>query len=177
MDNGNGPFDVDALLTACRMFPRKTEELLRGVLKDGFEERFENRLRGIETLSSSRVAELTERARDLKKYTCLRQTREALNILVSQMKQRDLTLVREVIDRWEIQASNQILAYLARFGGWEDVNKILKLNARVDGESTVLGAQYAGSDDRIGETLYRVGSMRMVDLLDVVAIERSVWSS
>ena len=168
MDNGNGPFDVDALLAACRTFPRKTEKLLKGVLKDGFEERFESRLRGIETLSSSRVAELTERARDLKKYTCLRQSREALNILVSQMKKRDLTLVREVIDRWEIQASNQILAYLARFGGWEDVNRILELTARVDGGSTVLGAQYTGSDDTIGETLYRVGSMRMVDLLDVV---------
>ena len=152
------PFDADALLSACQVFPRNTGKLLRAVLMDGFEGRFESRLKRL-------PPGMVKRARDLKRFCCLRQTRAALDILAAQLKREDLSLIREVMDRSEIEASREILAYLGRFGSWEDVDRILKLTPKVSG---LLEVDHAENEELIGRALCKVGSVRMVDLIDKI---------
>ena len=94
LERKENPFCADALLTAFVVFPRKTASTLRAVLKDGFESRFEKRLREIEGRSSLGGSEFAKGARDVKGFCCLRQTQAALNILVLQMKVEDLTVAR-----------------------------------------------------------------------------------
>lgn len=162
------PIDVDALLMAFRIFPKQTEDLLRSSLKDGFRDRFEKRMAGSELLSSSQGADLANRVRNLKEFNCLRQTQEALEILVIQMKQKDLGLVREVIDRQEIEASEGVHNYLARFGSWEDIDRILKLGNKDEGRSSILGSNYTNVkvDDSMSRALAKIGRKRFVDLLE-----------
>ena len=168
IESESTPFDVDALLAACRMYPRKTEKLLRSGLRDGFEERFERRLEAAVSLSSPKGEELAKQVRSLKEFTCLGHTREALNVLTGQMKVRDIALVRKVMDRWEVESSKEVLAYFARFGTWEDVERILKLKAKAETQTTLLGGAQVRKDKGIGKALYASGKMRMVDLLDKI---------
>ena len=165
IEDASGPFDVDALLTAFRTYPKATGEELRSSLKDGFEGRFERHLVKIKGLIQENNP-LTERAHSLKELSCLQHTRRGLDILVIEMKRRDLDLVREVIDRWEMEASWSVLTYLGRFGDWSDVGRILKLKPMTEPNRTLLTSERVGSDRGIGSALYRVGSGRVVDLLE-----------
>ena len=162
------PLDVDALLMASRVFPKQTEKLLRSLLKDGFQGRFEKQMAGPVYLSSPQGTELAKKVRKLKGIICLGQTQEALDVLVTQMKQRDLSLVREVIDRQEIEVSGGVHQYLARFGSWDDMERILKLGEKVKGGSTLLGADYtkAKVKNLMAEALAKIGRARFVDLLE-----------
>lgn len=162
------PLDVDALLMACRVFPKQTENLLRSLLKDGFQGRFEKQMAGPVYLSSSQGTELAKKVRKLKGIICLGQTQEALDVLVTQMKQRDLSLVREVIDRQEIEVSGGVHQYLARFGSWDDMERMLKLGDKVKGGSTLLGADYTKTkvENSMAKALAKIGRVRFVDLLE-----------
>ena len=162
--NGN-PFSADALLAAFHNFPKETFNLLRALVKDGFETRFENRLKDYEIRKIPRWSILTKNARDLKNFCCQRQTQLALAILATQQKRKDLPLVREVIDQWEMEASNDVLRYLMRFGSWEDVERILKLKEQVHSGYKLLGTNQMRHDKLVGRALFRVGGTRMVDLL------------
>ena len=159
IENEDTPFKADALLTACQMFPRKTGKLLRNGLMDGFDGRFEDHLK---RLSPG----LVTKARDLKKFCCLRQTNSALEILARQQKREDLSLIREVLDRSEIEASSEVLAYFGRFGSWEDADRILRLKPKVS--ASWLNVDHAENDELIGRALFKVGSARMVDLIDKI---------
>ena len=169
MDEKNSPLDAEALLTACRVFPKETGKLLRELIKDGFEERFENRLADSLYSSTSKGEELAERTKKLKKITCLQQTQEALNILVAQMKQKDLGLVRKVIDRQEIEPSQQIYQYFGRFGKWNDIERILKSRGEEGKGLIFFNVNYYYVVDLI-DALVKIGSSRFVDLLERIEI-------
>ncbi len=166
MDEKNSPLDADALLTACRIFPKETRILLRELIKDGFEERFENRLADTLYSSTSKGEELAERTRKLKNITCLQQTQEALIILVTQMKQKDLGLVREVVDRQEIEPSKQLFQYFARFGNWNDIERILKTRSEEGKGVTFTSFNYFYYVVDLTDALVKIGSSRFVDLLE-----------
>ena len=74
-------------------------------------------------------------------------------------------MVRETIDRWEIEASEEILLYFLRFGSWEDVERILKLKEKVDGGYPFLGTGRSRHDKMVGNALFRIGAIRIIDLL------------
>ena len=166
LEKKDDPFDAEALLTACRNFHKRTGELLRSHIEDGFERRFETRTERMEGVPP--LIGVVERTRDLKAFVCRGHTRRALDILAAQKKQRDLTLVRKVIDRGEMQASNVILEYLARFGSWDDVDRILNLKQKSKGGLVRLTTDFADKEKAIGEALYTVGKGRIVDLLEEV---------
>ena len=169
MEENDNPFHADALLAACQVFPKETEKLLRELIKDGFEDRFEKRLTGSLKFSLSKGAELAKVSRTKKTITCLNQTREALTILVSQMKERDLTLVQEVIDRHEIQPNKEVFRYFARFGSWDDIERMLKLKGGVEMGLTFFSVNYDSVED-LTQALVKIGSNRFVDLLERIKI-------
>ena len=162
------PFNADALLMACRVFPKQTEKLLRSLLKDGFQFRFEERMAGLVNLSSPKAAELVKDLQKIKGFSCLRHTQEALDILVTQIKQKDLNLVRETIDQQEIEVGSGVHQYLAECGTWDDIERILKLWDKIEGESTLLGANYtkANVENSMAQALAKIGRVRFVDLLE-----------
>ena len=173
IERNDSPFSADALLTACYIFPRRTAVRLRSLLKDGFKDRFDSRLKEIERLSPLRAKELAKSARDLKGFSCRRQTQAAIDILAAQLKGKDLALIREIIDRREISASKEVLSYLFRFGAWEDVERILKLKENVTGQNGLLSDDRSQHDKLVGKTLFKVGRLRIVDLLEKIKSHRT----
>ena len=168
IDQAASPSEAAALFTACRRFPRSMAKVLRNLLRDGFSSRFDTQLGRIEADTPSEKEMLIKRASEQKERICLEQTREALNILVGQMNRRDLALVRNVIDRWDMEASDEIFYYLARFGGWEDVERILNFGDRSEGSLTLLGMHRNEHNKSIGRALNKVGRDRLTDLLNRV---------
>ena len=165
LEEYDNSLDADAFLEACQKFPKKTENLLRDLIKDGLENHFEKRLAG-SLITSSRGAELAKRLRIPEGFTCLGLTQKALVILLTQMKQRDLSLVREVIDRQEIERSKEVFQYFARFGSLEDIERILKLRDGFEKGVTLLtGVNYTGVED-LAQVLVKIGSNQFVDLIE-----------
>ena len=173
IEEAGSPFNADALLTACQCFPQKTGALLRSFLKDGFESRFDGRLKEIKGLSALQANELTKSAGDLRAFCCLRQTQAAIEILAAQLTRTDLALVREVIDRWEIKTSKEILSYFLRFGAWEDVERILKLNENITSQHLLLGDDSNRCETLIGKALFKCGRLRTIDLLEKIKSHRT----
>ena len=164
------PYEAEALLAAVQVCPGRTGGTLRGLLKDGFEGRFEERVGEIAASPWERAADLAKKARDLKDFCCLRQTRAALDILAAQLKRKDLGLVRYVLDRTEIEATEEVLAYLSRFGVWEDMERILALKVKGVSGATFVTGNYATNQELIGVALFKVGGSRFVDLLDTIKV-------
>ena len=172
IEKNDMPYSADALLTACQIYPRSTAMRLRSSLEDGFEGRFDSRLMKIERLSPLRAKELARTIRELKGFCCQRQTQEAINILAAQLKRKDLGLIRETIDRREIDASKEVLSYLFRFGAWEDVERILKLRKNVTVQVGLLEDDRSQYDKLVGKTLFKVGRLRIIDLLEKIKSHR-----
>ena len=170
LEKESTPYKAEALLAAFQVFPGRTGGMLRGLLTDGFEGRFEERLGKIAASSWGQVADLAKDARDLKDFCCLKQTRAALDILAVQQKRKDLALVRHVLDRTEIEATEEVLAYLSRFGVWEDVERILALKVTGVSGATLVTDSYATNQELIGVALLKVGGSRFVDLLDTIKV-------
>ena len=168
LEEKDNPFGADALLMACRSYPRRTARLLRDLVEDGFKDRFERRLKGITGLAPTVGAKLESQARTLKEFTCNRLTRKALEILVEQGRQRDLTLVRDVVDREEVESSESVLEYFARFGGWEDIERVMALKDKVGRQTSLLTAGAANNDSAKARSLVKIASVRIVDLLERV---------
>lgn len=166
IENRESPFGSDALLTAFSKFPRKMTAAIRTMLADGFEGRFEHRLRQLEARRPMASSEFSKTAQEVKEFCCLRQTQSALDLLAKRLKAEDLCLVRQVVDRWEIEASQEILAYFCQYGGWEDVERVLKLKEPGGSEYTALVQVRSKHDRLIGKTLFKIGGVRIVDLLD-----------
>ena len=164
------PYNAEALLAAFQVCPGRTRGTLRGLLKDGFEGRFEEHVGKIEASSWGRAADLARDARELKDFCCRGQTRAALDILAVQLKRKDLALVRYVLDRTEIEATEEVLAYLSRFGLWEDVERILALKVKGVSGATLVTGNYATNQELIGVALFKVGGSRFVDLLDTIKV-------
>ena len=168
LEEKDNPFNADALLMACRVYPRRTAILLRDLVEEGFKNRFERRLKGIFGLSPTVGAKLENQARRLKGFTCSGLTREALEILVEQGRQRDLALVREVVDREEVESSESVLEYFSRVGGWEDIERVMALKDKVGRQTSLLTAGAANNDSAKARTVVKIASVRIVDLLERV---------
>lgn len=166
LEEKDGPFEADALLIACRVYPRRTTKLLRDLVEDGFKERFERRLKGITGLSPTVGVKLEEQARRLKGFTCSGLTRKALEILVGQGRPRDLALVREVVDREEVESSEPVLEYFARFGGWDDIERVMALKDKVGGPTSLLTTDVPNNDGAKARAVVKIANQRIVDLLE-----------
>lgn len=160
------PFGADALLMACRVYPRRTVKLLRDLVDDGFKDRFEKRLTGIIGLSPTGREKLSDQARTVKEFTCSRLTREALEILVGQGRRQDLALVREVVDREEVESSETVLEYFSRFGGWDDIERVMALKDNAGVSTTLITAGVANRDGAKARTIVKIANGRIVDLLE-----------
>ena len=84
------------------------------------------------------------------------------------MKQKDLDLIREVIDRQEFEVSEVVHQYLGRFGSWDDIERILRMKDKDENQSTLLGSNYtkAKVEKSMAQALEKIGRARFVDLLE-----------
>lgn len=163
------PFNADAFLAACEMYPRQMRPALRDTLGDGFRARFDLKVRLLENGGIDAKKDLSIDG-DLREFSCNKQTRRGLDILAAQMDKNDLNLVRKAIDTFEVFASEQVVSYLGKFGSWGDIDRLVAMKSSDVSVSSLLGL-YTNPDPLrwlVAKAIYKLGSSRLVDLIEKI---------
>lgn len=88
-------------------------------------------------------------------------------------KSEDLALVRQSIDTLELEADKSLFLYLARFGDWQDVERILKLGRDGQESRNALALPKISLPEERAAALLSVGKNRVADLL-ALELEASI---
>ena len=91
---------------------------------------------------------------------------DAVSALCAARKSEDLELVRGVLDRLPIKATESILSYLRRFGDWSDISRINKLDDDGSSRGGLLGVRMTLLPDERASAVLALGRHRLADLLD-----------
>jgi hypothetical protein len=144
-------------------FNRSKKDLSRNLI-DSFEQHFEKRFDRIANLFAPDT-KLVADAKDLGPFLRRRLITGALDIICRKGSRSDLETVRAALDRNKLEYLDSALKYLARFGEWSDVERVLSF---VDRYLRYESRFEPSSEDRanlIGFTLYQIGKRRVADLL------------
>ncbi|MBK9594302.1 MAG: hypothetical protein IPO57_02690 [Rhodocyclales bacterium] len=92
-------------------------------------------------------SETVEKVRGLDEFLRKQYTRQALDLIATELRAEDLALVRDVMRSGFVDYSSADLQYLKRFGAWEDIPCII---ASLDRASSRRGTSLLGivSDER-----------------------------
>ncbi|MCY4227677.1 MAG: DUF4062 domain-containing protein [Gammaproteobacteria bacterium] len=180
-EENSDPLEADALLMACKSFPDQTGGLLRDLIRDRFQGRFEKRVMKLAIPPSPWTRDIVMNFRARKEHACNIHMQEALDILALQMKREDLGLIREAVELQEVKVGVGVYGFLARFGDWNDVERILKLWDKFEDAPAglaSLGGNAANVDIQLAmaEALAQIGRTRFVDLLEKLRSHELLYS-
>lgn len=163
--NSAGVFSERELSVLYSRFASKFSDEIRQNLKDRFKGYF-NRKIDEERNAGTIVAGQEPKIRNLENFMLKRFCNDALVALCGLAKAQDLDLVRDVIKDTEIDATEGILKYLARFGDWSDIERIRKLGDYPIGRPTGLLEFYQTKlPSQKAATILTLGKGRVADLL------------
>lgn len=135
-------------------------------LKDGFESHFQKQ---IETANKKFNTDLTD-VLNLKTTAPFQKRLHCSNTLAALCalkRNTDLTLIRKTIDRFNVDAHTETLNYLARFGEWQDIERIKKLGDYPNEPVRLLSMKKTQLPLQKAKALLVLGKHRIVDLLDM----------
>lgn len=163
-------FDQDAFIALARKNPSVHREQVIQALRDRFEARHHaavERLGNIFGVQSDTV----EKVRGLGEYLRKKYTRQALDLIATELRAEDLSLVREVMRSGFVDYSSADLFYLKRFGSWEDIPYIISSLDRPDGRrvTILLGAVDDERYELAAAAVYALGKDRVDELLSIDA--------
>ncbi|NKL73766.1 DUF4062 domain-containing protein [Rhizobium leguminosarum bv. viciae] len=166
-------FDYSANYALYQRYFSETRSQLEKNLEDGFVFELERRLNLLkESIGSENdlIVQFKGVATQVLRRVCAR----ALSILCNYGDRESLPLIRSVMDRDEPPFSIEVVKYLERFGGWEDVQRLADLMKRLDHSN----AEYPPERQktRLSEALLEFGKDRTADLfgLDLTADTRAL---
>jgi len=140
---------------------------LRQSIDNRFKAEFEVEIGGLEKKIGI-GAETIDSLKSLEENIRKTLTREGLDIICQQGDKTDLGLVRHTLAGGFVELSTHDLAFLYKFGNWEDIQIILSAVNRSDRLSLLILSNYEGIDySEVARTIYRIGRERLRDLFDL----------
>lgn len=154
------------LTTLFEKHAAKARARLRQELENDFSEYFDR-----STASFREMHDADEKILDLldkvvpsyKKELC----DSAAQALCKLRKSEDLSLIRRCMDKLELKAQQEIFQFLARFGDWQDIDRILKLGRDDHEKGNALAFSIISFPDERAAALLSVGKNRIADLLSL----------
>jgi hypothetical protein len=80
-------------------------------------------------------------------------------------KANDLSLVRKTVDDFEVDSTEGILRYFARFGDWSDIERIKVLGDYPIGRTSLMSSQTTGLPQQKAKAIFELGKSRTADML------------
>lgn len=164
------------LLVMYSNFASKTQDEIRKKLADGFKNHFDIAIKKAEDAGEvspeivSRIRKLeTSRGRQLRTV--------AVSILCDLNKSTDLQLVRRTLDKFEVDASESILKFFARFGDWSDIERIKSLGDYPIERTAVFGIQKTHFPQQKASAILKLSKNRIADTLALeldISIKKSL---
>lgn len=157
-------FDDRELSVFYSKYKSKLQQEIRDKLKDCFKNHFEAKVReavASGSLDSNSEAKLRKVESFHRKQLCSL----ALSSLCGLAKSQDLSLVRNTLKEIEVDATESILMYLARYGDWSDIELVKKLGDYSIDRSGLLGIYKTKLPDQKAAAILALGRARIADML------------
>lgn len=92
---------------------------------------------------------------------------QTLSSLCDLEQVQDLSIVRATIDEIEVDATESILKYLARFGDWSDIERVKKLGDYPSDRGGLLSINVTKLPTQKAHAILAFGKMRVADTLEL----------
>lgn len=138
---------------------------IRRNLADGFEAHFESELERAES-KIDKSSKLINDLRDISMFHRTQLCNDAVSALCANRKSEDLDLVRQVLAKFSIKASTDVLNYLGRFGDWSDIARINSLADDQSRPANLLSLATTLLPEERALVILKLGKQRLADLLD-----------
>lgn len=142
----------------------RLKSFMRENLKDGFHAYFEDRL-ARDVAKGILTDEMSREVRGFEGPIISRICTIALTSLVKHEDEKDMALVRTVLDSTDIAANAGILKYLGKFGDWSDVDRIKELGERNGRSLSLLDFARTELPENKAAALLSIGKTRLADTL------------
>lgn len=160
--------DQDAFIALARKNPSAHREEVMLALRDRFTARHQAVLERLISMFGAQ-SDMVEKVRGLGEFLRQRYTRQALDLIGSELRAEDLALVREVIRSGFAGYSAVDLFYLKRFGSWEDIPHIIASLERSAGRrgASLLVQINDDSYELAAAVIYALGRDRIDELFGI----------
>ncbi len=161
-----GIFMDQELSVLYSKFKAATQAEMRENLSDGFQARFAVKIE----LAKSQLGandKVIAKSEELGSFIRPMLCSNTLAALCELKKYSDLALVRRTVDQYKIDASEAVLSYLARFGDWQDIERIKKLGGHPSDRSVLLSINRTQLPLQKADAIFALGKQRIADLLDL----------
>lgn len=161
-----GVFDDSELSVLYSKFASKMQSEIRGNLKDGFKGHFDSAIqKAVDTglMATDTVARVRKLETFQRKQLCT----QALSALCGLAQVQDLSQVRATIDEIDVETTESILKYLARFGDWSDIERVKKLGDYPSDRSGLLSINVTKLPAQKARAILAFGKMRVADTLEL----------
>ncbi len=139
-------------------------DLLRSDIKDKFVRFFDTQLKIEEARSP--VPSATQSTRNLSEFLRKRMTRWSLDVLSRKLMAKDIALVRATIDEGFVEYSAADVAYLAKYGDWSDLPRLIAMTNRpAHRGASLLVTSSTEMYDELGKAILRLGQNRLDEVL------------
>ena len=162
--DSNGVFDYRELSVLYSRYPSRVGNEIRQNLNCRFKEFFDARIQEGK-IAGTINADMEIKIRELEQFVRKKLCNDALTALCRMAKVQDLDLVRVVISEVEIDATEGILKYLARFGDWSDIERVKKLGDYPTGRKGLLDFYRTKLPAQKAATILALGAGRVADML------------
>jgi hypothetical protein len=159
-----GIFDIREVSALYRKYPNEMRAEITGNLQDCFKGHLEKRIQQARE-AGSLDPKLEGEIRSIDSFLRRRLCTQALSALCRMRNSKDLQLARKVIKRIEVDATEDILAYFSRFGGWSDIELVKKLGFGSDEKRSWLSLLSVNLPDQRAATIISLGKDRTADML------------
>ena len=158
-------FDLVAYRARAERYFERYGPQLRADIEDRFARYFHSRLSYMEESVGQ-----SEKIMSLGDFLRKGMTRAALDILCSKMIKDDLAFIRRVLDTGAVEYSDKDVAYIARFGDWSDVQRLIAMTARPSyGAMSILSYDSASMNLRVAKAILHIGRGNLQGVLELDA--------
>ena len=150
----------------------KYAENLRHAIDDQFKSDFAGALEKMIARFGTSAPDLVNIDQSLEEFLRKKLTRNALDVICRRSNAEDLGRVRDALSRGVVDYSPVDIAYLSKFGEWEDISLMVSAINRPDaGENILLSFGQANRKYReAGRAIYKIGRERFADILAISGV-------
>ncbi|BBF82636.1 hypothetical protein EM6_3277 (plasmid) [Asticcacaulis excentricus] len=139
---------------------------LRANLADGFKGALENKFEAHTKTFSNLGLDHFSTSKNLLSFIGTGLVSDGLTILCRHGSNADLPLVRKCVDSFEPYSSIELLRFLAKFGEWEDIERVVKIVGKTDPRYYGLFSNNDDNYDLAAKIVCKLATRRTIDLFN-----------
>lgn len=158
-------YDYISYLARVQFHFQEFGSLLRSDIADQFEGHLKSRITFGETVyGPSHSSDI----RQISDYLRARLTRRGLDLLCEKMLPEDLALIRATLARGSVVYSARDVAYLSKFGNFDDISLLISMTDRPDyGEASLLSFNGQQMYSDVAKAMHRIGRDRLIEMINL----------